>query len=141
MIVRQSSETTIPELTNASCERVMIVQLPDRPDEAEVLYIRLNSIWHKVVIHYGTLFWEGGEGPDAGDDLLDGEVYFDAAKWGRLGGEVVHWVKMSDNVLEISFGERSLRLQYYPDDDRVRFALVISGERVAPPAAGGAYDG
>ena len=107
-ITRQHEATTIEELHNAECAKLLGIG-PGGELGYYAWYLKANHTWYRFFIQHEILFWDTAA-PDAEEDLAEGESYrvvVDNAWPAENRG--IEKIEMQDGVLTISFfGNRSL---------------------------------
>ncbi len=101
-IQRQHETTTIDELEGTTCKELKGVG-SIKNNCFHFWYLRANDIWYRFFLQHSILFWDTSA-PDPEDDLSDNEDYHDLlAQIGPPGSRVIGTIKMSDDILTITF--------------------------------------
>jgi hypothetical protein len=148
-ICRQDSETEIPELAGATCERLLGVQSKLDNDRIVpcLFWLKIKGArWHRFFIDAWILQWREYDEIDTGDLTYDSEFpVLDIAVQHALVGCVIAKIQMTqtpedtefDSRLAISFaGGKTLTLQYAADDERLSIIDNEAAHQSAPPNGG-----
>ena len=104
---RQHSETRVPELVSARCER-LIAAPGTRPGTVGLLYLLADGVWYRMFVDAGLFFLDECAGPDSKDDLCEGESYVDLSSELACAGETIRELAMKNGVLTIRFSHTSV---------------------------------
>ena len=72
-------------------------------NRVDLLHIQLSGVWYRFYLDAGLLFWAEGSGPDAEDDLMDGDRYLDLGEAIHTIGAAVSDIVMEDGRFKLTF--------------------------------------
>lgn len=100
---RQHRRTVITELANKDCQKLLAVAGSVSSDVV-VLYLLVDSKWHRVYIDVGVLFWEEGLAPDVEEDGIGPDYqYYDLLKEYDIESGMIECITMENRTLVIRF--------------------------------------
>jgi hypothetical protein len=114
-ILRQSDDTTIPELFGRRASRMLGVGR-SLVAGACFLYLNVDKSWYRFFIDCRILFWVTSA-PDREDDLADDEEYVDVFdELGVAPQQVIRSIEMKNGILEFQFDNCS-KIVIFKDED------------------------
>lgn len=124
---RQHDVTTVSEVIGCRCTEFRAIQ-HEGSGLIELMYIKLNDVWHRFYLDAALLFWEEGSEPNADDDLTEGERYTDLCDKLGVRGVAIDEASIRHGVLEVRFANGALlELRNQPQDDGATILSLLPG--------------
>lgn len=102
-VIRQHSETEIPEVYGQTCQKFIVTRQKKHPDRVSLLYLLLDGVWHRFFLDAGLVHWRQGS-PSRTDDapILTEEQVDLSARW-KFSGLVVEHISFREERLTVRF--------------------------------------
>jgi hypothetical protein len=102
IVARQHSETELSEIAGDVVERILAVRGTGN-DGLVLFYVFIRGFWLRIFLDAGVLFLNVCDGPNAEDDLSEGDEYLDLSENYGINGEEVSKAFMKNGVFRIAF--------------------------------------
>jgi hypothetical protein len=123
IVARQHSETELSEIACDTVERILAVRGTGN-DSLVLFYVLIRGFWLRIFLDAGVLFLNVCDGPDAEDDLGEGDEYLDLSDNYGIKGEEVSKAFMKNGVFRIAFNSGAEFIFEQREEEETKFRFI-----------------